>query len=182
MPNRLIFLPMEIQELKKLVRDIPDFPQPGIMFKDISGLLAFAKARTALTKLLAESYKNDTIDIVVGIEARGFLFGTLLADALGSKFVMMRKPGKLPGKIVSQSYDLEYGTDSLELQSDAITAGDNVLIHDDVLATGGTALAASQLLQKSGATVAGYSFIMELDFLEGRKLLENMRVETVLNY
>jgi adenine phosphoribosyltransferase len=173
---------MEIQELKKLVRDIPDFPQPGIMFKDISGLLAFAKARTALTQLLAKSYKNDSIDIVVGIEARGFLFGTLLADALGSKFVMMRKPGKLPGDIISQSYDLEYGTDSLELQSDAIMAGDHVLIHDDVLATGGTALAASQLLEKSGATIAGYSFIMELDFLEGRKLLENMRVESVLNY
>jgi adenine phosphoribosyltransferase len=173
---------MEIQELKKLVRDIPDFPKPGIMFKDISGLLDTAKTRTALTHHLAKSYKNDSINVVVGIEARGFLFGPLLADALGAQFVMLRKPGKLPGNIISQSYDLEYGTDSIEIQANAIMPGDNVLIHDDVLATGGTALAAIKILHKVGANITGFSFIMELDFLEGRKLLENMRVETVLNY
>jgi adenine phosphoribosyltransferase len=173
---------MEIEELQKLVRDVPDFPKPGIMFKDISGLLAFAKARTALTHHLSKEFSSDAIDVVVGIEARGFLFGPLLADALGAKFVMLRKPGKLPGAIISQSYDLEYGSDSIELQTHSIKEGDNVLIHDDVLATGGTALAASQLLKKVGATVAGFSFIMELDFLKGRDLLQDDRVEVVLRY
>jgi adenine phosphoribosyltransferase len=173
---------MEIQELKKLVRDIPDFPKAGIIFKDISGLLASAKARAALTKHLAKSYENQNINVVVGIEARGFLFGPLLADALDAKFVMLRKPGKLPGDIISQSYDLEYGTDSIELQADAITAGDKVLIHDDVLATGGTALAASQLISNAGATIAGFSFIMEINFLKGRNLINDYRIDAVMEY
>ncbi|MGB5983399.1 MAG: adenine phosphoribosyltransferase [Nonlabens sp.] len=177
-----IFRDMDANDLKNHVRDVVDFPKPGIVFKDISGLLAFAKARTATTSLLVQAFLNDEIDAVVGIEARGFLWGTLMAQELDTKFVMMRKPGKLPGATISQSYDLEYGTDQLELQEDAIKSGSRVLIHDDVLATGGTAAAAAKLVEKAGGAVLGFSFVMELEFLNGRDKFKGYKVSSVLSY
>lgn len=164
------------------IHDIPDFPTKGIIFKDIAPLLASAKARSITTESLVRDFRDQTIDVVVGIESRGFLFGMLLADALNAKFVMLRKPGKLPGNIITQQYELEYGTDTLELQQNAITAGDNVLIHDDVLATGGTAAAATQLIQKIGGKVAGCNFVIELDFLNGREKLKEFSISSVLHY
>jgi len=168
--------------LTSLIRDIPDFPKKGIMFKDISGLLASAKARKELTAMLAHPYKNQQIDVVVGVESRGFLFGMLLADALDARFVMVRKPGKLPGKVLRQEYELEYGTDVIEMQYDAIQSTDKVLVHDDVLATGGTAKATCQLIESTGATIAGYSFIIDLTFLNGANRLGEYPVHSVLSY
>jgi adenine phosphoribosyltransferase len=173
---------MDIQELKSYIKDIPNFPKDGILFKDISPILASAKARKAAVKLLASNYNAEDVDVVVGIEARGFLFGTLLADALNASFVMCRKPGKLPGELEQVEYDLEYGTDSIEIQKDAFAKGSNVLIHDDVLATGGTASAAVELIQKIGGNVIGASFLMELDFLKGRQRLSNAQIFSLLNY
>ncbi|WP_438962114.1 adenine phosphoribosyltransferase [Nonlabens sp.] len=173
---------MNNEFIATLVHDIPDFPKKGIVFKDISPLLASAKARSITTELLVRDFRAQTIDVVVGIESRGFLFGMLLADALQAKFVMLRKPGKLPGKLATQEYDLEYGTDTLEVQESAISPGDNVLIHDDVLATGGTAFAAAQLVEKIGGTVAGFNFVIELDFLKGRDLLNKYPITSVLHY
>lgn len=164
------------------IHDILDFPKKGVVFKDLSPLLASAKARSITTELLVRSFRDQTIDVVVGIESRGFLFGMLIADALNAKFVMLRKPGKLPGKIISQEYALEYGTDTLEIQEEAITAGDSVLIHDDVLATGGTAIAAAQLVQNAGGKVAGFNFVLELDFLKGRDKLTDYQLTSVLHY
>lgn len=168
--------------LSSYIKDIPDFPKPGIIFKDISPLLASQKAREIMTQKLIEPYKNKQIDVVVGIESRGFLFGMLMADALDAKFVMMRKPGKLPGDIISEEYQLEYGSDTLEIQKQSIQKNDNVLIHDDVLATGGTAAAAFSLIRKTGAQVLGYSFMIEIDFLNGRKTLPKIPVSSILNY
>ncbi|WP_298952389.1 adenine phosphoribosyltransferase [uncultured Nonlabens sp.] len=168
--------------LSKFIKDIPDFPKKGITFKDISPLLASKEARESMTQSLIAPFKDKNIDVVIGIESRGFLFGMLMADALNAKFVMMRKPGKLPGKIISQEYQLEYGTDTLEIQKDSLSSQDYVLIHDDVLATGGTAAAASSLIEQTGATTIGYSFIIELDFLNGRNLLKNPNVNSILQY
>jgi len=162
--------------------DIPDFPKKGIVFKDISPLLASAKARSITTELLVRDFRGQTIDVVVGIESRGFLFGMLLADALNAKFVMLRKPGKLPGKVITQEYALEYGTDTLEIQENSISAGDCVLIHDDVLATGGTAAAAAQIIQKAGGKVVGFNFVIELDFLKGRDKIKEFTTTSVLHY
>ncbi|WP_213521925.1 adenine phosphoribosyltransferase [Nonlabens sp.] len=168
--------------LAKHIIDIPDFPKPGIIFKDISPLLASIEARDLMIQHLIQPFQNQKIDVVVGIESRGFLFGMLMADALDAKFVMLRKPGKLPGKIMSQEYQLEYGSDTIEMQEAAINSTDSVLIHDDVLATGGTAAAAHALIHQTGAEVLGYSFIIELDFLNGRQLLPNKNITSVLNY
>ncbi|AZQ44793.1 adenine phosphoribosyltransferase [Nonlabens ponticola] len=173
---------MKIEDLKGLVQDVPDFPQVGIVFKDISPLLASAKARKTITSLLATKYKDKEIDVVVGMESRGFLFGTLVADALDASFVMVRKPGKLPGAVVQEQYDLEYGQDTLEIQQHMIPKDARVLIHDDVLATGGTALATSQLIEKCKGTVVGYSFLIELDFLAGRKRLKHSPVHSLIHY
>lgn len=173
---------MQPAELKTYIHDIPDFPKAGVVFKDISPLLASAKARTAATQLLANPFLNERIDIVLGIESRGFLFGLPLANLLNAQFVMLRKLGKLPGTIISQEYALEYGTDTLELQATAINAGDRVLIHDDVLATGGTAAAAIALVEKCGGIVVATSFLLELDFLNGRANCSNSQVHAVLNY
>ncbi|PPK92798.1 adenine phosphoribosyltransferase [Nonlabens xylanidelens] len=168
--------------LSKFIKDIPNFPKEGIVFKDISPLLASKEARESMTQSLIAPYKDKNIDVVIGIESRGFLFGMLMADALNAKFVMMRKPGKLPGEIISQEYQLEYGTDTLEIQKDSLSSRDNVLIHDDVLATGGTAAAALSLVEQTGATTVGYSFIIELDFLKGKDLLKNPNVHSILHY
>lgn len=166
--------------LKSVIRTIPDFPKPGIQFKDITTLLNDKKALKLTTKALCVPYKNFKCDVIVGLESRGFLFGTNMAEALDASFVPVRKPGKLPAETISESYELEYGTDSLEIHIDAIKKGDKVIIHDDLIATGGTALAASRLVERLGGEIIGYSFIMELSFLDGRKKLKHSKIESVL--
>ena len=178
-------LKVEIKNIMNLndhIRDIPDFPKPGILFKDITPLLgnaaAFAKAGEALFQLVGDI----SVDMVVGIESRGFFFGSLLAERLNTGFVPVRKPGKLPYKTVSQTYSLEYGTDMLEIHEDAIKPGDKVLLHDDVLATGGTAQAVVTLIERMGGVVVQCNFLMELSFLKGRERLKGQDVQAVLNY
>lgn len=163
------------------IRTIPDFPKPGIQFKDITTLLSNKKALQLTTFLLTEPYLEKEVDVVVGLESRGFLFGTNIAQNLNAGFVPVRKPGKLPADTISQEYELEYGTDTLEMHSDAILPGSKVLIHDDLIATGGSAVAATKLVQELGGKVIGYSFIMELSFLKGRALLEKEApIESIL--
>lgn len=155
------------------IRTIPDFPKPGIQFKDITPLLRNKKSLELTTYLLCQPYINQQIDVVVGLESRGFLFGTNIATELHAGFVPVRKPGKLPFTTNSESYALEYGTDSLEMHSDAISPGDRILIHDDLIATGGSAAAATRLVERLGGIVVGYSFIIELGFLNGREALQS---------
>ena len=163
------------------IRTIPDFPKPGIQFKDITTLLSDKKSLQLTTFLLTEPWLDKSIDIVVGLESRGFLFGTNVAHNLNAGFVPVRKPGKLPFKTIEQTYELEYGTDMLEIHSDAIPEGSKVLIHDDLIATGGSAEAATKLVERLGGEVVGYSFIMELSFLDGRqKLSEKAPVDTII--
>lgn len=159
--------------IKQTVRDVADFPKPGIIFKDITPILKDAGLCREITTALQEQVKDMKIDLIAGIESRGFLFGMSLANLMGIPFVPMRKAGKLPYKTVRQEYDLEYGSAALELHEDAIFAGQRVLIHDDLLATGGTVVAASKLIEKLGGKIAGYSFIIALDFLKGRDRLED---------
>jgi adenine phosphoribosyltransferase len=156
-----------IAYLKSCIRDVPNFPQPGILFKDITPLLHDVKARAIVLDLLSAEFKDKKIDAVAAIEARGFLFGMLLAERLAVPFIPIRKAGKLPYMKKSATYDLEYGTATIEIHADAIASGSRVLIHDDVLATGGTAGAAASLIQEMGATVTGFSFIINLTFLSG---------------
>jgi len=158
-------------DLATYIRDIPDWPKEGIVFKDITPLLASPEGFRQAIDTLADQYEAAGITKVMGAEARGFIFGGALAYRLGAGFVPARKPGKLPWDICSVTYDLEYGTDSLEVHADAIGEGDVVLIVDDVLATGGTAAAKAQLVTETGASVAGFAFLIELDFLDGRSKL-----------
>jgi adenine phosphoribosyltransferase len=169
-------------ELAALIRDIPDFPEPGIVFKDITPVLAHAEAFTALTKELALPHRGLGIDKVAGIEARGFTLAAPVACELGAGFIPLRKPGKLPWKTLSQSYSLEYGSDALEMHVDAITEGETVLIVDDVIATGGTAAAAVNLLERAGAKVAGVTVFIELGFLNGRDAIEGVPFNALLRY
>ncbi|MFA5668342.1 MAG: adenine phosphoribosyltransferase [Balneolaceae bacterium] len=162
------------------IRTIPDFPKPGIQFKDITTLLADKEALKLTSQELAKPFLNKNIDIVVGLESRGFLFGAHLAALLDASFVPVRKPGKLPAEVISESYALEYGMDSLEMHADAIPKGARVLIHDDLIATGGTAAAASRLVERLGGEVIGYSFIIELGFLKGRDILPNIQIESIM--
>ncbi len=173
---------MHADLLKTFIHDVPNYPKPGIIFKDISPLLASAKARHAATQLLAKPFQDYNIDVVIGIESRGFIFGLSLADSLNARFVMARKKGKLPGAIVSQEYALEYGTDVIEIQEMAIKPGDRVLIHDDVLATGGTAAAAIALVKKCGGIAVGASFLIELGFLNGRLACSCDHIQAVIHY
>lgn len=159
-------------KIKQIVRDVNDFPKPGIIFKDITPILKDSILCNEITAALVKQLSGIQIDVVAGIESRGFLFGMSLANLLGVPFVPMRKAGKLPYKTVQHSYDLEYGSATLEIHEDAFLPGQRVLIHDDLLATGGTVVAASHLIHKLGAEVAGYSFIIALDFLNGRERLE----------
>jgi adenine phosphoribosyltransferase len=168
--------------LKKLIREIPDFPKPGILFYDITTLLKDKTGFATLIDALAEYYLDKRIDQVLGIEARGFIFGPALAYRLGAGFVPVRKPKKLPGPTHQISYQLEYGTDSLELHKDAVVKGQRVVIVDDLLATGGTAAATVQLVGQAGATIAGLAFVVELDFLKGRAKLAGHDVLTLLHY
>ncbi len=162
---------MIAEKIKSSVRDIPDFPKPGIVFKDITPLLIDFKLREELIDAFAEKLKDLKIDIVIGVESRGFLFGIPLANRLSVPFVPVRKAGKLPYSTYKVSYDLEYGQAVMEIHSDAIQHGSRVLVHDDLLATGGTAAAAAQLAQKMGGELVGFAFIIELGFLNGRQNL-----------
>ncbi|MGE0772536.1 MAG: adenine phosphoribosyltransferase [Cyclobacteriaceae bacterium] len=162
-----------VDELKTLFRDIPDFPRPGILFKDITPLLAHPKERKIVTQAIYDQFKNQQIDAIACIEARGFLFGMLLAEHLDVPFIPVRKEGKLPYKKVRSEYALEYGNAAIEIHADSIEKGWRVLIHDDLLATGGTAAAAGDLIEQLGGRVGGFSFIVQLSFLPGASLLEN---------
>ncbi len=159
-------------KIKKVIRDVPDFPKKGIVFKDITPILHHQQLCTEIVDSLADHYKNKNIDAVVGIESRGFLFGFLLANKLNKPFILARKAGKLPYKTISYEYELEYGNATIEMQVDDIQPGWNVLIHDDLLATGGTAEAAAKLIQMQNGKIAGFAFLVELEFLNGRKKLE----------
>src|SRR5689334_14148853 len=160
-----------MDDLKALIREVPDFPKPGILFYDITTLIKDPCGFRSVIDGLKNHYHGATVDTVLGIEARGFIFAPALAYALGAGFVPIRKPKKLPAECVSVSYDLEYGSDSLEMHKDAIVSGSRVLIVDDLLATGGTAAAAGRMVQEVGGTVVGMGFVVELTFLEGRKRL-----------
>jgi len=170
------------ESLKAKIRHVPDFPKPGILFYDVTTLLLDPAGFRAAIDALAEPYAPGSVDTIVGIESRGFIFGAAVADRLGAGFVPVRKPGKLPAATRQVSYDLEYGSDSLQVHADAITPGQRVLIVDDLLATGGTARATVDLVEALGATVVGMSFLIELTFLEGRRRLDGQPVHVVLSY
>ncbi len=165
-------------KIKQTLRDVPDFPKPGIVFKDITPVLQDSALCAEITQELANQLKGIQIDVVAGIESRGFLFGLALAQVLNVPFVPIRKAGKLPYKCIQQSYDLEYGSATLEVHEDAFIANQQVLIHDDLLATGGTVVAASKLVNQLGATVAAYSFLISLDFLNGKDRLDHFSTRT----
>ncbi len=171
-----------MDHLKAKIRHVPDFPKPGILFYDITTLLSDAQGFRDTVDALAAPYMGEDIDQVVGIESRGFILGAAVAITLGCGFVPIRKPGKLPAATHQESYALEYGTDALEIHQDALTTGHRVLIVDDVLATGGTARAAIDLVRKTGGTVIGAAFLIELDFLNGRSKLAGEPVYSVLRY
>jgi adenine phosphoribosyltransferase len=175
-----------LDELKKHIREVPDFPKPGINFYDITTLLkdplALRMTVDRFAWIFSKSDKNERVDKVVGIEARGYMFGPSLAYSLNAGFVPVRKPGKLPAKTVSASYDLEYGKDRLEMHADAISPGERVLIVDDVIATGGTAKAVASLVEGLGGSVTGFGFIIELTFLPGREKLAGYDVESLIRY
>jgi adenine phosphoribosyltransferase len=171
------------QQLRALVRDVPDFPKPGILFRDLTPLMRDPSIWNLVIQDLAEKLASHLPELIVGIEARGFLVGIALASAMGKGFVPVRKPGKLPGSVIGIDYSLEYGSDRLEIQADALAAGQKVLIIDDLLATGGTAAACSALVAKVGAKVCGYGFIAELTDLSGRaRLKEKEPVEVLISY
>jgi adenine phosphoribosyltransferase len=169
-------------ELKEWIRDVPDFPKKGIIFKDITTLLKNPHALRRTVDLLAEKYKDEYVDQVIGIESRGFIFGTALAYHLGTGFIPVRKPGKLPAVTERITYDLEYGTDSLEIHKDALEPGQRILIVDDLLATGGTAAAVAHLVEKLQGTVAGLGFVIELAFLNGRDKLRGYDIHSLIQY
>ena len=171
-----------MNQLRGLIREVPDFPKPGINFYDITTLLKDPGGFKAVIDSLAAEYKNRAIDLILGIEARGFIIAPAVAYALGYGFIPVRKEKKLPAERARIEYALEYGTDVLEIHRDAITPGQNVLIIDDVLATGGTAAAVAKLVTMLGGKVAGLGFILELDFLKGRQKLEGFDVYSLLHY
>jgi len=173
---------MTSDELKKMIREIPDFPKPGILFYDITTLLKEKLGFATLVDLLSEHYIGRDIDLVLGMEARGFIFGPAVAYRLSAGFVPVRKPGKLPAAAASVSYDLEYGSNTLEVHKDAIQKGQRVIIVDDLLATGGTAEATVKLAESLGAEIVGLAFVVELDFLKGRDKLKGREVFSLLNY
>lgn len=171
-----------LDDLKRTIRDIKDFPKPGIVFKDVTPVLLDVVLFRQAIELMADPYRDARVTRVVSIESRGFLFGAPIALELGAGLVPIRKPGKLPAATQRVEYALEYGSDALEMHHDAVEAGDRVLIVDDVLATGGTANAAAQLVGGTGAAVVGFTFLIELDLLQGRQRLQGRRVEALLHY
>lgn len=170
------------EDLKKLIREIPDYPKPGILFYDITTLIKDRAGFARVVDFMTSPYLDKNIDLVLGMEARGFIFAPAMAYRLNAGFIPVRKQKKLPGETVSHTYDLEYGTDTLEIHKDAIQPGQRVLIVDDLLATGGTAEAAATLASKLGANICGLSFVVELDFLNGRKRLAPYEVFSLLHY
>jgi adenine phosphoribosyltransferase len=170
----------ELEFLLSKIRDVPDFPQPGILFKDITPLLQDCEALQVACRLLAEPFRDRDVSVVVGIESRGFIFGPPVALELGVGFVPARKPGKLPWKTVEETYDLEYGTDQVQMHEDALGPGDRVLIIDDLIATGGTAAAVTSLVRRMGGELVGLSILVELTFLEGRKLIDGVEIHSIL--
>ena len=169
-------------DIKSYIRDVPDFPKQGILFKDITPLLQNPDSFKASVLGLLELVGDLKIDKVVGMESRGFIFGPVLAHKLNAGFVPVRKPGKLPSKKISETFDLEYATDSLEIHIDAIQKGDKVLIHDDVIASGGTAAAVCKLVERLGGEVVQLNFLIELEFLEGRNKLNGYQIKSLLRY
>lgn len=177
-------MPQQIaNEVKEMIRDVKDFPKEGILFKDITTALKDSETLKKMVDFLCDNFKNERIDYIVGLESRGFIFGVPVAYKLDAGFIPVRKPNKLPAKTLSESYALEYGTDTLEIHEDALKAGDRVLIVDDLLATGGTAGAACNLVYKTGADIVGCAFVIELNDLKGRdKLPKNVKILSMLEY
>jgi adenine phosphoribosyltransferase len=171
-----------VERLTRHIRDVPDFPRPGILFKDITPLLQDADALREACDLLARPFAKQRIDLVVGIESRGFIFGVPVALSLGAGFALARKQGKLPWQTRRESYQLEYGSAEIEMHSDAVRRGQRVLVIDDVIATGGTAAATARLVRSLGGEVVAAGFLVELGFLEGRKALDGLPVEAVLRF
>ncbi|HLW83140.1 MAG TPA: adenine phosphoribosyltransferase [Candidatus Acidoferrales bacterium] len=171
-----------MNELKKLIREVPDYPKPGILFYDLTTLLQDKKGFHVLIEKLCDKFVGKHIDIVAGIEARGFIFAPALAYRLGAGFVPVRKPNKLPWKTAEVTYQLEYGTDKLEIHRDAVKPGERVLLCDDLLATGGTAAAASELIRNLGGEITGAAFAVELNFLHGRQKLQGTDVFSLIQY
>jgi len=171
-----------VENLKRLIRDVPDFPQEGILFRDVTPLLRDAAALRAVVSVFADRYRDAGVDAVAGIESRGFIFGAPLAVELGVGFVPVRKLGKLPAEKVRREYALEYGTNTLELHVDAVRPGERVLLVDDLLATGGTARASAELLEQIGAEIVAAAFVIELEFLHGRRELARYDVFSMLQY
>lgn len=168
--------------LSEFIRSVPDFPKKGIVFRDITTLLNEPRAFLGAVDLLVERYRDIRVDKVVGIESRGFILGAALAYRLGVGFVPVRKPGKLPAATIRQEYTLEYGTDAVELHADALQPGQRVLVHDDLLATGGTVTAACKLVERLGAQIVGLSFLVELSFLRGRDRLPGYNIFSLVQY
>lgn len=176
-------MPQIADEVRGMIRDIPDFPKPGILFKDITTALKDAETLKKMIDFITETFKNDKIDYIIGLESRGFIFGMPVAYNLDAGFIPVRKPNKLPAKTIKETYTLEYGTDSLEIHEDAIKKGDRVLIVDDLLATGGTAAAACNLVTKTGADIIGCAFVIELNDLKGRdKLPKDCKIVSMIEY
>lgn len=171
-----------MNRLKNKIRNIPDFPRPGIQFKDITPLVKDPAALRLAVHQLIHPFLGERLTVVAGMEARGFIFGSLVAWELGIGFVPLRKPGKLPYDVATQSYDLEYGTNTLEIHLDALDSNDRVLLVDDLLATGGTAAASCELIEKMGAEIAACTFVIELDELKGRARLSDHRVHSLIHY
>lgn len=171
---------MNSEEIKSLIRDIPDFPKKGIIFKDITPILKDKDAFKGAVDILARRYKDKRIDYIASVEARGFVFGAAVAYKMGAGIVPIRKKGKLPFKTIEVTYDLEYGTDTLQMHQDAVSKGDRVLILDDLLATGGTSAAACELIQKRGGEVVEIAFLIELEFLKGRTKLKDYPIYSLL--
>ncbi len=169
-------------ELAEFIRDIPDWPKPGIVFKDITPLLMNPAALAMAVEQMANPFRGRNVELVVGAESRGFIFGTAVAQALSAGFVPIRKPGKLPAETKAISYELEYGTDTLEMHVDAVTAEHQVLLVDDLLATGGTMGAVLEMVRGRGAEIVGASFLIELTFLDGRKKLPGVEIHSVIRY
>lgn len=168
--------------LRAKIRDVPDFPKPGIVFKDITPLLQDPEALRLACELLAEPFGDTQVDLVVGVESRGFIFGPPVALSLGAGFQIARKQGKLPWETMQESYELEYGREQIEMHRDAVAPGQRVLLIDDVIATGGTAAATSRLIQSMGGVVVGGAFLLELSFLNGRKSLDHLSIHSVLRF
>ncbi len=171
-----------MKDLRTIIRNVPDFPKPGVVFRDITTLLADPQATRDAADAITEPYRAAGVDVVVGIESRGFIFGSLVAERLGAAFAPVRKPGKLPAGKIEETYELEYGTDTIEMHTDAVKPGQKVLMVDDLLATGGTMAAACRLVERLGGDIVGCSFVIELSFLQGRRKLDGRNTFALVDY